>query len=276
MTYGPSKQRDMVRSVLPSRQRNAARNDLRNIKQRNRAQVHRGLHYINRGATSADVIENYDESALDINFYPDAEIKYVVQDRQLGDNLSAFLSWAPHQVKDVRLLDRMSKMLAIMPDNLAVRHAVSHLENEDDFLIPYDHRRIYGRRSYQFTAEEKKWVKAAEYAAGVEELRRICNTNRLHHKFNDTHPHRWIYKAISYEDFLARRPIWVGGGTNSWRDGYYRGDPNVVCRSVEGQRGKYWERNKVNRPLLGVHDIDTFLSEVDSESLALALKKIGV
>lgn len=140
MTYGQSKNRDMVRSILPSTKRRLARGEKRNLNRIRRTNVKQILR------TSLDAVKVEDDlenSTYDVEFYvtkiaeADAQysrdIKYVVNVRRDGDKIAPFQRWAVHQVKDLRLEDRLSQLRASMPDNLPVRHAISHLTFLEEF-----------------------------------------------------------------------------------------------------------------------------------------------
>lgn len=274
MTYGASKERDMVRSVLPSTRRKGARHDLRNTKQGHRASLRQELRQIGKGLYSEDVIDNYDEAAADLNFYPNAEIREIMRDRRNGDKLSAFLAWAPHQVKDVRLEDRLSKMRKMMPDDVTGRHAVSHLEWEDAFAVPHDSFRWFYYNRFRLTDEEKVWVGAVEYAAGVEMLMTVIERGLLR-RFNEW-PVMKTRHRVSFEEWDANRYKWRPSDEQSGRLAYgwrsnYSGDHSYVRI-----RGQYWRNTTVRRPLRGIHDIEAFVKEAEKESLINALQIVGV
>jgi hypothetical protein len=141
--YGDEKRRQMARSTLPSTSRKGARDDLRNIKQKNRAQVRRNLRALIKGGVAPYVEENYDEASFDFESYPNHEINYAVRDRRDREKLGPALRWAPHQVAHLRREDRLSHMYTIMPDTLAGRHAVGHMDYLDEFRIEHPHRYVY-------------------------------------------------------------------------------------------------------------------------------------
>jgi hypothetical protein len=124
------KLRDVARGVLPSEARKSARDDLRNIKQKNRRAINRQLARI-------DTIDTYfeDPRVEDLEFYPDAEIGYVVRDRRGADKLSV-MRWAEQRTKQEGITDpheRYEYAKRALPTNLAGRHALTHIRTIDGF-----------------------------------------------------------------------------------------------------------------------------------------------
>lgn len=278
MTYGVSKQRDMIRSVLPSTSRTSARNDLRSIKQRNRSNIRKELRTIAKGIGSSDVIDNYDESAADLNYYPDTEILYIVDDRRGADKVQPLMRWAPSQVKDARKEDRLSKMYALLPDNTIGRHAVSHIQRVKEFEIIYPHNWWYSHETPEERNARWDWEKACAYAEAVENLHLVMERG-LVSRFNK-YPTMVVLKEVTKEEYEANRyryrpenPSWM----SKWSgDSNYRHVRSTrrwrQAPLVEG----YYYASKVRRPLMGGHDIETFLKEADKDSIKLAFEKIGV
>lgn len=268
--YGEQKKRQIARSVLPSRRANGARNDLRNIKQRARSNMRQELRVVGRDAYSEDVIDSYDESNFDWEFYPYTEIRYAVYDRQNGDNLSALMRWAPKQVENIRLEDRLSKMYQIMPDNLIGRHAVGHLEYHDDFYV--EGRGRYWRfGGYKYTAEETMWLRACEYAALYDRLYSLFEKKGALKRFNAKGAYIKSYEAITKEEWDAldewERSVYRTGYTRQW---------NRFAR-----RWEYFQVNSVKRPLMGIHDIEDFIRDVTArhngaEQIENLLEHVGV
>ena len=211
MTYGKSKERDMVRSILPSTARKGARENKRNVNQRHRSSVRQALRQ-HRDVLAEERFFDHDE--FDVDSYDErfdfdapydklcnadheykSRIKYVMWDRREADKVAPIIRWAEAKVADVRPEDRLSWLQARMPDNLAVRHAVSHIKFSDAF--PDENPFEYGWRSrYYMTDEERAWKAAAEYAQAVEDLRRIC-TGPLgrFNKFVPKAVYRYSYKG---------------------------------------------------------------------------------
>lgn len=189
MTYGKSKERDMVRSILPSTARKGARDNKRNVNQRHRSSVKQALNQ-HRDVLSNERFFDHEEFATDSydEFFDfdvaydkicDADheyrsrIKYVMWYRRDADKVAPIIRWAEAKVADVRPEDRLSWLRARMPDNLAVRHAISHIEFSDAFpdQNPYEY---YWRSQYYKTPEERAWESAANYAQAVVDLQRVC------------------------------------------------------------------------------------------------------
>lgn len=188
MSYGKEKERDMIRSILPSSRRKGARDDRAYAHRRHRSTVkhalrqHKGdLDYLSDTADCA-VDEAYSK-IHDADFKRSEAIKSVMWDRRDGDKLSPMLRWAPHQVGHLRLEDRLSYMRGRLPDNTVGRHAVGHLKYEEDFYVPEeDGRFIWWRpRSRSQIARERE----ERYLKAVKNLEHVCEkANRLA-RFND-------------------------------------------------------------------------------------------
>lgn len=131
MTYGDNKIKDIAESVLPSRMRNGARDNLRFIKQKNRRAINRQLARI-------DSIDTYydDPRIENLTFYPNAEIRYAVSDRQGADNVSALMQWAARRVVKEGISDphdRYNFVKKMMPGSLPGRHALTHVADVEGF-----------------------------------------------------------------------------------------------------------------------------------------------
>lgn len=263
MTYGKSKERDMVRSILPSTSRRGARADKRNINKANRSAVRQALH---SGRSAYEMDANYPNSemlddlvnfdASDVEIYDSdrhyaRNIKYAMWDRRESDKVAPIIRWAEAKVADVRPEDRLSWLQARMPDNLAVRHAVSHIKFSDAF--PDENPYEYGwRQSQRLTPEEPSWVRAAEYAKTYEDLYRIC-AGPLG-RFNFTFP-KFAYRNVRRGGYYERRYLkpegpWEKVATKATLDPKYYDRTEVYRRPIER--------------LQGVHHIEEFLTEVAS------------
>jgi hypothetical protein len=263
MTYGKSKERDMVRSILPSTARKGARENKRNVNQRHRSSVRQALRQ-HRDVLAEERFFDHDE--FDVDSYDErfdfdapydkicnadheykSRIKYVMWDRREADKVAPIIRWAEAKVADVRPEDRLSWLQARMPDNLAVRHAVSHIKFSDAFpdQNPYEY---YWRSQYYKTPEERAWESAAKYAQVVVDLQRICEGPLG--RFN-----KFIPKAV-------------------YRTTYYGGYNTRVNRTLQAPWRlvvdkqptdlKYWDGKQVWQldieRLQGVHHIDEWLA----------------
>lgn len=242
--YGEAKKRNMCRSVLPSTARKGAREDLRNIKQRNRSSIRRELRQIAQPQVADEVVANYDEASCDLSYYPNADINWAVRERRDADKIMPLMRWAPHLVRDVRLEDRLSKLRSILPDNLIGRHAISHLEYHDDFYLP-DSSRWYDWRSYpKLTDEERAWVRAVEYAEVERKLMLVIERGLLA-RFN---------KLMVWNETIVL--------------GWFRYDNDGT--KVPLEKYQWGARQEVrlvskHRPLRGIHDIPNFIRDVGAK-----------
>lgn len=244
MTYGKSKERDMVRSILPSTRRKSARDLKRAHNKANRHAVKQTLHH-NRDALACEnrdldlEYEFFNHDAVyadmaDADGWYDRRIKEMMWDRRLGDKVAPIIRWAEAQVEDVRPEDRLSWLQARMPDNLAVRHAISHIKYSDSF--PEENPYEYGWRQYGMTDEEREWVRAASYAQAYEDLYRIC-CGPLG-RFN------YCLPKFAYRDVYGGRELNLKGWELDW----------------DGEHRKTY-RFHIER-LQGVHHIEEFLANI--------------
>lgn len=258
MTYGKSKERDMVRSILPSTRRKSARDFKRAYNKANRHAVRQTLHH-NRDALA------YEERDLDLEYeffnhdaayatMADADgeyerrIKETMWDRRLGDKVAPIIRWAEAQVADVRPEDRLSWLQARMPDNLAVRHAISHIKFSDVF--PDENPYMYGWRQERTSPEDRSWIRAAEYAQACEDLYRIC-AGPLG-RFNWHFP-KFAYREVRRGGYYERRWVKPGG-------------PWELVATRASLYPQYYDRTEVyRRPierLQGIHHIEEWLAEI--------------
>jgi hypothetical protein len=118
------KDRDMARSILPSKNREAARSAKAHIKRAARRRCHQTCD----GLAKLDSYRSVDwDARFDLRAYPDAEIHMVVRWRRAGDKLNHFERWAIARTKGLPIDDRLGSIIAVLPDGLIGDHALSHL-----------------------------------------------------------------------------------------------------------------------------------------------------
>lgn len=244
-TYGKAKERDMIRSVLPSSRRKFARDSKQAIHQKRRSKVKQALH------TYKDVIQTDEwyeiEAVLDDNGRHEApytdihdadvraklDIRETVLDRRNGDKVQPIMRWAATQLQDVRLEDRLSKMATVLPDNTVGRHALSHIEDLDEYYVPYEGDRLW-RYGYSSWSQERKDAWAQKRAD--EEFLRTCRVAAL----------------IEYVQWF-------------WNNGLIDYLNYYMCQPYEEEGLSHWKRRKygTNRPapapLKSYHRISSYL-----------------
>lgn len=241
--YGEAKQRDMIRSILPSSRRKSAREELAAIKRRSRHILNESLN--NFRGYAEDAIELWEFGDDDLDAYPDGEIHYAVRDRQLGDNTAAIERWAVAITADLPKGDRMNHFRALMPDTTVGRHACQHVENlteMDDGVILWGwwYNRLSSRRDW--TDVEIRWADNAEMAVLVFRMHKLLETNGALKKFNKS--------DVAYERFrkvIPHRKYAADYGIDPWRVMYNQKD------------NEWWFWAQRRRPLRGVHDVISFL-----------------
>lgn len=116
----PEKLQDMVRGILPSKNREAARKakamECRRARRCSRAVVRN---------------EDFDESAVD--FFRDSNQRDNVWWRRAGDKLSGFIRWCHARTKGMPKRDALAYVRRLLPRNLIGDHAYFHWEAEVDY-----------------------------------------------------------------------------------------------------------------------------------------------
>jgi hypothetical protein len=135
MTHGAAKRRDIARSVLPSTDRKATRRKLAAVRRKNRRAVRSDLRSISRSRRAEPVLAEYDGAPFDSTFYPDAEINCAVLRRRDADKLGPVFRWAKATTRELPLEDRLPAVRRVLADNLAGRHAITHLQWDDHFRM---------------------------------------------------------------------------------------------------------------------------------------------
>lgn len=277
MTYGKSKERDMVRSILPSSSRKGARDNKRAINKARRTAVRQTLHsYRDALAHENDTCIVRDRHHAAVDLYEDTydlcdgdwaydaphvklheadrrydtQIKYAMWDRRGADKVAPFQRWAVAQTRDIRKLDRSTWLQSKMPNTLAVRHAMSHVEYLDEFYIDYG----YGHHLRHRNAGAREWLRAARYAHALEMLYKIA-TGPLK-RFNDLHT-RMHYKTVYYSTNITPPEELVGGWKLvEWGDRRERARWNsnfIITRR--------WASYSFEvEPLMGIHDIHEYIA----------------
>ena len=144
MLHGPAKRHQMARSILPSRARRSAREDLRSIHRRHRSAVAQRLRrdIAVRHAEPDDLFDLGDHTR-----YPDHEIRDVVRARRDADTLNHFERWAVAVTRHLPVEDRLPTLRAWLPDGLIGAHALTHLERLPELNPPAEHDWWWRRRA---------------------------------------------------------------------------------------------------------------------------------
>jgi hypothetical protein len=123
-----AKQRDMSRSVLPSKGRIEAAKDLASVRRSvRRVGALRMARLV--GLNPVQLLDELD--AMDFNQLErrqTRDVGFVVQDRRYADKVAPLMRWAVASTKNVRPEDRLSKLARSLPKNLIGAHAMLHLE----------------------------------------------------------------------------------------------------------------------------------------------------
>jgi hypothetical protein len=231
MVYGDEKARDMARSLLPSKNREAAR--------ANRVSIHRSERRRSRMETArlAREPESFEDLA-GLDGDSGVELSIMVNRRRGGDKVAPFIRWATAITRPLPQETRLSHVRALVPRGIIGEHALQHLAHLDDFEHPSEtvlaeaRRRAYVLRR----RSASKWLDRGEQA---ELLRALLQAPGGHRTFN-----RWLQVSHvpQYQTETRRRPCTCEPG----------------CTLLEAVNVPV----SATRPrlLLGVHDVLPFLS----------------
>lgn len=113
----PKKLRTMIRSILPSKNREAARLAKTALKRRVRRAVRGDLRSVDFETTKADLLR-------------DANQSYNVMWRRGGDKLSHFMRWCHSITKGMPAEEALGYVRGLLPRNVIGDHAYGHWESE--------------------------------------------------------------------------------------------------------------------------------------------------
>jgi hypothetical protein len=123
---------DMIRSILPSTARVAARREKAEVKRRTRRRVRAALH-------------NEDAEETKFDFRETADTYHVARWRQGADKLNHFMRWCESWTNGMTERQKLDAVRAVLPRNLIGDHAFSHWEQH----LKYRGRYGYLRDKYE-------------------------------------------------------------------------------------------------------------------------------
>lgn len=129
MIYGRDKTRQMIRSILPSTARKAARDNKTALVHQNRRWAATALTCY-KGPAS-DVVDCWEDDTWDLTYWETPnrhDYGEMIYERRSHDKLGHFEMWAYQRTKHLRPEDRYSKISGLLPNGLIGDHALSHLE----------------------------------------------------------------------------------------------------------------------------------------------------
>lgn len=193
MIHGDEKARDMTRSLLPSRHREAARFT--------RASIHRSARHRSRVemaqlARDPEAFENL--AGLDDEVT--GELRQMVRGRRDGDKLAPFIRWARAITRELPPHSRMGHLRGLVPPGVIGDHALFHLSHVREFVHPAEaaHREALRRRWAR--DRNPPWLERGEQA---ELLRALLLAPGGHRAFN-----QWLRVTFvpQYRSERRRRP----------------------------------------------------------------------
>ncbi|QRN96924.1 hypothetical protein JRI60_49510 [Archangium violaceum] len=218
----------MARSLLPSKNREAAR--------KGRARIHRAARRQSRvelGQLTRDPEDFEDLAGLDAE--PVAEIRQLMMHRRWGDKVAPFVRWASAIARQQPRENRLSHIRALVPRGVIGEHALQHLTHRAEFEHPSEAMLREDR--------ERAWRNKRPYLMDRGEqtlwLRTLLQAPDGHRAFN-----RWLQlnHAVHYRQEQRRRPCTCSPGCS-------------ILEAVNVPVGPIRARL-----LLGAHDVPPFLA----------------
>jgi len=132
------KERDMARSLLPSRWRGAATAKAQ-AKRSTRHEVSRVMATLSVDPDAWDDADGvFDDSTIDV--------RGVVNRRRSSDKVNPFIRWATQTTKHLPKPSRLRHLRGVLPKGLIGDHALTHLAREEPFDLrlarPWNRRRL--------------------------------------------------------------------------------------------------------------------------------------
>ncbi len=229
MVYGDEKARDMARSLLPSKNREAARKD--------RVSIHRSERRQSRMETArlAADPESFEDFA-GFDGHSEVEVRQMVRWRRAGDKVAPFIRWASAITRPLPQPSRLSHIRALVPRGVIGEHALLHVADSKGFEHPNEAALREARRRAWARKRRSAWLDRGEQA---ELLRAVLQAPGGHRTFN-----RWLQVSHvpQYQTETRRTPCRCEPGCTILE---------AVNVPVSATRA---------RLLLGVHDVLPFLS----------------
>lgn len=131
MIHSDEKVRQMARSLLPSKNREAARSARARLHRAARREIHQEL---------AEWTKSGDLEADPPTFAPweAREIRDAVNWRRGGDKVNPFIRWATVRTRELRREDRLSHVRSLVSKGVIGEHALGHLEDTAAFRDPVE------------------------------------------------------------------------------------------------------------------------------------------
>lgn len=236
--YGSEKVRQMIRSLLPSTNRNGARNDKRAVKQAFRSKNKRKLRQV-----AAHSYE-WDD---DIWFENDArELRMVVQNRRNADKVGPFINWVTAKTKDMPQENRKSYVRRLVPDNTIGQHALTHLPRSgfDHPTVDYVNSLPKVKRKYFYNYKTKKM----ELRPPKQRFLSFEEYQILIRRVLERGYHKALNQAIEHVTATKQE------GFRTHRDPYNGKIIQIPLYVKVGPTSA--------RKLLGWHDVDSFITDV--------------
>lgn len=193
MVYGEEKSREMARSLLPSKNREAARKSRVSIQQGRRRRSR-----MQEARLTRELEDSEDFSAIDSE--ADARLRVMVRRRRDGDKLGPFFRWAKAVARPVPQEHRLAHIRALVPRGVIGDHALRHLSSEREFEHPTETARLQALMRTARKNRSSAWLDRGEQA---ELLRAVLRAPGGHRAFN-----QWlrVTHITEYRKEKRRRP----------------------------------------------------------------------
>lgn len=190
MVYGDEKVRDMSRSLLPSKNREAARRARVHVHRSTRRQSRVEMSQLARDPEAFEDLSGLDEDGT-------LEIRQVMQRRRWGDKVAPFERWARAITRTLPQHHRLSHIRGLVPRGVIGEHALQHLEHDAHFEHPSKtaHRQAWQRA---WRMRRPYFLDPSQHA---ELLRAVLSAPDGHRTFN-----LWLRWSHTRDNPHERRP----------------------------------------------------------------------
>jgi hypothetical protein len=181
MIFGDEKPFQMARSILPSKNREAARKDKTSTRKSERRAGRALMKALLRCP------DDYDDEAGLSRDAP-GRMSGTVSWRRAGDKLNHFERWAVRKTHLLPRDDRLSHLRPVLPNGLIGEHALIHLRQLPELLTA----RQLNARELERAGWTRRWRKSSRMNRGLQAtlLRRIIEESNWHRALN-----RWLARG---------------------------------------------------------------------------------
>lgn len=242
--YGEEKNKEMIRSILPSTRRKNAKAEKKALNRRLRRNARQSLSQIYDE-------DDWDESSFDFWNDGQEERYWIVQDRRAADKISHFMRWAEQKASHMPDGQKMGYIRGILPGKGTIfEHACFHLEGLEGF----DKDKFAYRRYWR----ERRVLTKVDL---IRFLKEICEIRKYQIYLNNAL--REFHKTIIQNKILKKKRVFYF--EKEYIDGKY------VNVGEEKSRIEYitkpFDVTGSPRLLMGMMDVEDFVEDIIEASI---------